>query len=151
MAERDPEVLKQKLADFAKSFPFFNLLGFEVIDFGPAWSTTRIAFRADLCNPNGVMHGGALATLIDAGITQAILMTDVYQDVRDSKGSMSSVDLRVRYLRPLTSGFATCEARIPHLGRRIGHASAVVKNDQGKEIALGDAMLMITLGDASKA
>jgi acyl-CoA thioesterase len=150
MAERDPEKLKNKLSEFARSFPFFTLIGFEVVDFGPAWSMTRIGFRSDLSNPNGVMHGGMLATLIDAGITQAMLMTDVYQEVRDTKGSMSSVDLRVRYLRPLTAGFATCEARIPHLGRRIGHANAVVRNDQGKEIALGDSMLIVTLGDPAK-
>ena len=86
------------------------------------------------------------ATLIDAGITQAMLMTDVYQQVRDTKGSMTSVDLRVRYLRPLSSGFAECEASIPHLGKRIGHASAVVRNAEGKEIALGDSMIMVTLG-----
>lgn len=142
----DPEKLKQKLFDFARGFPFFNLIGFELVDFGPGWSKTRIALRPDLCNPNGVMHGGVIATLIDAGITQAMLMTDVYQQVRDTKGSMTSVDLRVRYLRPLSSGFAECEASIPHLGKRIGHASAVVRNAEGKEIALGDSMIMVTLG-----
>lgn len=147
MTQHDQDKLKQKLFEFAKDFPFFNLIGFELLDFGPAWSKTRIAFRPDLCNPNGVIHGGVLATLIDAGITQAMLMTDEYQRVRETKGAMTSVDLRVRYLRPLASGYATCEARIPHLGKRIGHASAVVTSDQGKDIALGESMLMITLGD----
>ena len=146
MTQHDPDKLKQKLFDFAKDFPFFKLLGFELVDFGPTWSKTRIAFRADLCNPNGVMHGGVLATLIDAGITQAMLMTDEYQQVRATRGSMTSVDLRVRYLRPLSAGYATCEATIPHLGKRIGHASAVVTNDEGKEIALGDSMIILTLG-----
>jgi acyl-CoA thioesterase len=148
MSQRDPEKLKQKLFDFAKDFPFFRLIGFELIDFGPKWAKTRIALTAELKNPNGVMHGGVLATLIDATITQALLMTDEYQEVRDTKGSMSSVDLRVKYLRPLPDGYATCEATISHLGRRVGHANAVVKNDQGKEVALGDSILMITLGDA---
>jgi uncharacterized protein (TIGR00369 family) len=146
MAQRDPEVLKQKLQQFAKDFAFFNLLGVELVDFSPKWSKTRIALRPDLKNANGVMHGGIIATLIDVGITQAMLMTDEYQEVRDTKGSMTSVDLRVKYLRPLTSGGATCEARITHLGKRVGHASAVVVNDEGKEIALGDSIVMITLG-----
>ena len=146
MTQRDPEVLKQKLLQFAKDFPFFNLLGIELVDFSPKWSKTRIALRPDLKNANGVMHGGIIATLIDVGITQAMLMTDEYQQVRDTKGSMSSVDLRVKYLRPVTSGHAICEARITHLGKRVGHASAVVTNDEGKEIALGDSIVMITLG-----
>lgn len=151
MSQRDPARLKQKLIDFAKEFPFFRLLGFEVIDFGPKWARARIALREDLRNANGMMHGGVIATLIDAAITQAMLMTDEYQEVRDTKGSMSSVDLRVKYLRPLGEGAATCEATISHLGRRVGHASAVVKNDQGKEIALGDSIIMITLGDKPSA
>jgi uncharacterized protein (TIGR00369 family) len=150
MTERDPDKLKQKLRAFAEDFAFFKLLGVELVDFGPEWSISRLALKPELRNANGVMHGGVLATLIDVGFTQAMLMTDVYQEVRDTKGSMSSLDLRVKYLRPLTAGFATCEARITHLGRRVAHASAVVKNDEGKDVALGDAMLMITLGDTAK-
>ncbi|MGD8860209.1 MAG: PaaI family thioesterase [Myxococcales bacterium] len=145
--QRDPEKLKAKLFDFAKDFPFFSLVGFELVDFGPGWSKTRIALRDDLKNPNGVMHGGMIATLMDAGITQAMLMTDIYQQVRDTRGFMTTVDLRVKYLRPMTSGVATCEAEIPHMGRRVCHASAVVKNDDGKVVATGDSILMITLGD----
>src|SRR5262245_44877522 len=112
MTQRDPEVLKQKLRKFAQDFVFFNLLGIELVDFSPRWSKTRIALRDDLRNANGVLHGGIIATLIDVGITQAMLMTDEYQQVRDTKGSMTSVDLRVKYLRPLASGAAICEARI---------------------------------------
>jgi hypothetical protein len=47
----DPEKLKQKLFDFARDFPFFNLIGFELVDFGPGWSKTRIARRASRCAP----------------------------------------------------------------------------------------------------
>lgn len=145
-AQRDPEKLKQKLVDFAREFAFFKHMGYEVEDFGPKWARARIALKDELKNANGAMHGGVLATLIDATITQAMLMTDEYQGVRDTRGSMSNVDLRVKYLRPLTSGAARCEAKITHLGKRIGHASAVVTSDEGKEIAIGDAILSIVLG-----
>ena len=146
MTQRDPEILKRKLVEFAKTFPFFNLIGFELIDFGPKWAKSQVALRPDLQNANGAMHGGVIATLVDAAITQAMLMTDEFQAVRDTKGSMTSVDLRVKYLRPVTRGSASCEARIIHLGRRVGHATAVVTNDEGKEVALGDSTIMITLG-----
>ena len=150
MTQRDPEKLKQKLFAFAKDFPLFKLLGLEMVDFGPTWSKTRIALKPELLNALGVMQGGVLATLIDASITQAMLMTDEYQEVRDTKGQMSSVDLRVKYLRPLTEGYANCEATITHLGRRVSHASAVVKSDRGKEIALGDSIIMITPGQGGQ-
>jgi uncharacterized protein (TIGR00369 family) len=148
MTERTPETLKRRLFEFANDFPFFKLIGFELVDVEPRWSKTRISFRPELRNPNGVLHGGVIATLIDAGISQAMLMTEEYQKVRETKGSMTSVDLRVKYLRPVTEGIVTCEARISHLGRRIGHANAVVTSADGKEIALGDSIIMLSLGDA---
>lgn len=150
MSDHDPDKLRKKLHDFAAHFPLFKLLGVELLDFGPGISKTRIALRDDLKNANGMMHGGIIATLIDIGITQAMLMTDEYQRVRETRGSMSSVDLRVKYLRPLASGHATCSVSIPHLGKRISHASAVVSSDDGKPIAFGDSTVMITLGEGAR-
>ena len=144
--ERDPAKLRQKLFDHARELPFFKLMGYEVVDFGPGWSTAQIRFRPELANPNGVLHGGVIATLIDAGTTQAMLTTEQFQMVRDTRGIMTTIDLRVKYLRPVSEGVITCESKIPHLGRRIAHAQSVVTNEEGKEIAIGDATLMIIAG-----
>jgi uncharacterized protein (TIGR00369 family) len=143
---RSPEKLRDKLVAFAKDFPFFKLVGYEVEDCGPKWARCRLAYRDELANPNGVLHGGVIATLIDASLTQAMLMTDQYQVVRDTKGTLTTIDLRVKYLRPASKGTLTCEASIAHLGKRVIHAQAVVKDDAGKEVALGDATLMIVPG-----
>jgi acyl-CoA thioesterase len=147
--QRDPEKLKQKLLEFARGFPFFQMVGFEVSDFGPRWAKCQVKARNELENPNGVIHGGVIATLIDATITQAMLMTDEYQAVRDTNGSMSTVDLHVKYLRPAVHGRLICDATIVHLGKRVIHAQAVVKNDDSKDIAMGDATMMIVLGNAT--
>jgi uncharacterized protein (TIGR00369 family) len=149
MAEHDPEKLHKKLSDFAERFPLFRLLGVELLEFRPGFARTRLALRDDLKNANGMMHGGIIATLIDITITQAMLMTDEYQRVRETRGSLTSVDLRVKYLRPLSSGHALCEATIPHLGKRISHANAVVKSAEDKPLALGDSTILITLGDST--
>jgi acyl-CoA thioesterase len=142
----DQSKLKQKLLEFAERFPFYRLLGIELVDLGPGWSVTRATLRDDLKNPDGVMHGGVIATLIDIGITQSILMTDSFQEVRDTRGMLPSVELTVKYLRPLTAGAMTCQSRIIHPGKRVIHAVAVVTDEQQKQIALGDAIVMRTLG-----
>ena len=144
--KRDPEKLKQKLREFARGFPFFQLVGFEVVDFEPGWAKCQVKGRRELENPNGVMHGGVIATLIDSTITQALLMTDEYQKVRETHGSLSTVDLHVKYLRPAKEGRLLCEAKIVHTGKRVVHAQANVRNEAGKDVALGDATLMIVLG-----
>src|SRR5947209_5948857 len=147
-AKRDPEKLKQKLLDFARGFPLFQLIGLELLDIGPRWAKCQLTARPELQNPNGVVHGGVLATLIDTAIAQSLLMTDEYQSVRDTKGSLSTIDLHVKYLRPLSAGKLICEANIVHLGKRVIHAHAVVRNEQAKDIALGDATLMMVLGQS---
>jgi uncharacterized protein (TIGR00369 family) len=145
-AKRDPEKLRAKLLEFARGFPFFQLVGLELLDIKPKWARTQLAIRPELHNPSGVVHGGVVATLIDMTIAQAMLMTDEYQAARDTKGTLSTIDLHVKYLRPASAGVLRCEATITHLGRRVIHAHASVSQEQGKEIALGDATLMIVLG-----
>ena len=137
---------KDDILAFAKHFPFFNLIGLELLDLKPRWSLTRVTARPDLNQPAGIMHGGVIASLIDTGIAQALLLTDEFQAVRAEAGALVSVDLRIRYLRPVSGGSITCESTIGHLGRKIVHASSVVKNEAGKDVALGESIYMIVPG-----
>jgi uncharacterized protein (TIGR00369 family) len=137
---------KDDILAFAKHFPFFNLIGLELLDLKPRWSLTRITARPDLNQPAGIMHGGVIASLVDTGIAQALLLTDEFQAAMAEGGALVSVDLRIRYLRPVTSGAITCESTIPRLGRKIVHAASVVKNDAGKDVALGESIYMIVSG-----
>jgi uncharacterized protein (TIGR00369 family) len=147
--KQDPDRLRLKLKQFAAAFAFYRLVGFELVEIEPGRSVCRVAFRPDLANPDGRMHGGVIATLIDAGITQALLMTDSYQQVRETKGTVSSVELRVKYLRPLREGAMTCESRITHLGNRIIHGEGTVSDEAGRTIATGDAIIVRTLGQGA--
>lgn len=140
------EKLKQKLLGFAADFPFFNHMGFEVLDMRPGWAKVQVTLSDALRNPNGQIHGGVIASLIDMSITQAMLLTDTYQQVRETRGVMTTVDLRVKYLRALSEGVATVESEIIHSGRRVVHAASVVTDQDGRKLALGDSTLMIVLG-----
>ena len=145
------EALKKKLLAFAADFPFFKHMGLEVEDMRPGFARVSVELVDHLRNPNGQMHGGVIATLVDMSITQAMLMTDTYQEVRDTRGLMTNVDLRMKYLRAVGAGRATVESRIVHEGRRVVHVASEVKDDRGKTVALGDATLMIVLGENSSS
>lgn len=127
---------------FAAQFPFFNLIGLEVLDVEPGWSKTRIRHRPDLAQPAGIMHGGVIASLVDTGIAHALLMTERFLELREEGGALVSIDLRIKYFRPVSEDAVVCESRITRLGRQIIHAEAVVTNAQGKEVARGDATYM---------
>ena len=133
---------KESLLEFARQLPFFNLIGLEIVDLGPGWSTTRLTYRTDLCQPAGIMHGGMVATLIDTGIAHAILATEEFGALAAEGGQMVSVDLRVKYLRPISEGLITCESKIPRMGKHIIHGESIVINSDGKEVARGDSIYM---------
>lgn len=147
-AQERHRALKQKLLGFAADFPFFRHMGFEVEAMEPGFARVAVALRDHLRNPNGQLHGGVIATLVDMSITQAMLLTDTYARVRETRGIMTNVDLRVKYLRAVDEGRATVESRIVHEGRRVVHAASTVTDDRGRTVALGDATLMIVLGEA---
>jgi acyl-CoA thioesterase len=133
---------REGILAFAEQFPFFRLIGLEVLDLTPGWSRTRLAHRHDLNQPAGVMHGGVIASLIDSGIAHALLLTERFQELSEDGGALISVDLRVKYLRPVSEGAIECESTILRLGRQIIHAESVVTNAEGKEVARGDATYM---------
>jgi uncharacterized protein (TIGR00369 family) len=152
MAEPDyssPEIVEQQrqaLLRLSKDLPFFNLLGIQIIDVEPGRARLALAWRPDLCQPAGVLHGGAVASLVDTAIAHAILLTPEFLRAKASGESLVSVDLRIKYLRPVSSGQIVCEAHVTRLGRQIIHAAAVVTNAEGKEVAHGDSIYTIVSG-----
>ena len=138
---------REAYLEFAKDLPFFNLIGLEIIDMGPGSSVCRMAMRDELRQPAGIMHGGMIATLIDTGIAHALLMTEAFQEVAKEGGGIVSVDLRVKYLRPVSDGVITCTSTIPKLGKQIIHGESIVNNSEGKEVARGDSIYVTVKGE----
>lgn len=131
---------REQWLEMANSLPFFKLIGLEVIDMRPAWSKCQVAYRPDLCQPAGILHGGITATLIDTGIAHALLMTDAFAETSAVGGAIVTVDLRVKYFRPISEGIIVCESTIPRIGKQLFHAESVVWNAEGKEVARGDSI-----------
>lgn len=139
----DPDRFSREgILAFAAEFPFFNLIGLEILDLQPGWSKTRLTHREDLTQPAGVLHGGVIASLVDTGIAHALLLTERFQELRDDGGALVSIDLRIKYFRPVSEDAVVCESTVTRLGRQIIHAEAVVTNAHGKQVARGDATYM---------
>ena len=153
MAEPTPETSaavdaeRQGLREFFKTFSFFKLMGFELVEVEPGRARLAMSWRADLCQPAGIMHGGAIASLVDTAIAHSILLTPAYMEAHKQGGRIVSLDLRIKYLRPVSAGKIFCNARVTRLGRQIIHAVADVTDGEGKEIASGDSIYMLVAGD----
>jgi uncharacterized protein (TIGR00369 family) len=126
------------------------MMGFELIDIEPGRARLAMSWRDDLCQPAGIMHGGAIASLVDTAIANSILLTSRYLEIRAQGALIVSVDLRIKYLRPVSAGRIVCDARVTRSGRQIIHTAATVVDGDGNEVATGDSIYMIVAGERLK-
>jgi len=106
--------------------PFAQLLGIELDDISSGTATLGLNVRKQLTQNHGVVHGGAIASLIDTATAFAII------SLLAPRERVTTVDLTVSYLRPLTEGRVTAVARVLRAGRRLFVVSAEVFDNDGK-------------------
>jgi uncharacterized protein (TIGR00369 family) len=116
----------RRLRAAANAVPFSRLLGIELVEVTNGTATLALEVRNDLKQNHGVVHGGAIASLIDSAMAFAII------PLLAAREKVTTVDLTISYLRPLTKGRATATARVVRSGRRLFVVSADVLDDGGK-------------------
>ena len=124
----DEARLARAQAAFA-AVPFAKLLGLEMGELKTGAATLHLTVRDELTQNQGVMHGGAVASLIDTASAFAVV-TQLEPDER-----VTTTDLTIHYLRPIVSGRLSATARIVRGGRRLFVLSIEVINDQQKLVA----------------
>ena len=107
----------QKAVD---SVPYAHLLGIELDEVSNGTATLGFEVRKELTQNHGVVHGGAIASLIDSATAFAII------SLLAPKEKVTTVDLTISYLRPLTEGRVTAVAKVVRAGRRLFVVSADV-------------------------
>ena len=119
----DPARVERAREAFA-SVPYAKLLGLELGEIGGGVVSIHLDVRDDLRQNQGVVHGGAVASLIDTAAAFALL-TQLEINER-----VTTTDLTIHYLRPANSGRLTARARIVRSGRRLCVLSVEVTNNQ---------------------
>ncbi len=105
--------------------PFARLIGIELEDVDAGVATLGLDVREELKQNNGVVHGGAVASLIDTATAFAII------SLLPAEERATTADLTISYLRPLTKGRVRAKARVLRAGRRLIVVSAEVLDDAG--------------------
>src|SRR5258707_15804937 len=105
------------------SVPYAKFLGVELGEMKPGEATLHLEVRAELKQNQGVVHGGAVASLIDTASAFAVV-TQLEPNER-----VTTTDLTIHYLRPIRSGRLTATARIVRGGRRLFVLAVQVTND----------------------
>lgn len=114
----DAEVAR--LQEIFGSIPYARLLGMEFVEVSRGEAAFAINLREELTRNSGLMHGGAVASLMDTASAFAVmtLLKPGQQTV--------TVDLTVHFLRPVLSGRIEARAKVLRAGRRLSTLSIEV-------------------------
>jgi uncharacterized protein (TIGR00369 family) len=117
---------------------YAELIGFSVEEIRTDYARLRLPYRAALRQPAGVVHGGAIASLIDSVVVPAI--GSGYDDRR----GMVTISMLVQYLGALVEQDAVAEGWVQRRGRSIAFCRAEVRSaGDGVLVATGDLVYSI--------
>jgi len=126
--EIDPQRLERARNAFA-AVPYANFLGLQLGEVRTGEASIHLDIRDELRQNQGVVHGGAIASLIDTASAFAVL-TQINLDER-----VTTTDLTIHYLRPATNGRIAATARTVRGGRRLFVLTVDVHDEAGALIA----------------
>lgn len=84
-------------------------------------------------NPMGRVHGGLISALADAAMGIAFGRTLLETE------DFSTIEMKVNFLRPVSSGRLSATARVVDRGLRIGFVECEILNAKGKRVATGQS------------
>lgn len=104
---------------------YAKFLGLELCELKSGDVTVCLDVRDEVKQNHGVVHGGAIASLIDTA-SAFVILTAIDENER-----VTTTDLTIHYLRPVTLGRMLARARIVRGGRRRFVVNVEVENDGG--------------------
>jgi len=126
------ELSAEELARLRETFarvPYVGLLGFEFVRAERGAATFALDVREELTRMGGILHGGAVVSLLDTAAAFAV-HTVIEPDARTV-----TVDLTVHFLRPASDGRIEAHARVLRRGRRVCILSVEARDANAEMIA----------------
>ncbi len=102
--------------------PYFSLLSMEIKDLQWGASLLEIQLGEKHLQPFGFVHGGAIASVMDAAAFWA-----VFPQVEKGVG-MTTVEMKLNYLAPAQKGKLVAQGRCIKMGRTLALGEAYVRN-----------------------
>jgi len=129
-ADRFPPLAPQRAERWrgflAWNSPFFpGYVGLELEEIRTDYARLRLPHRPEVEQPHGVMHGGAIATLIDTVVVPAI--GGAYDEPR----GLLTISMQINYLAGIAKEAAIAEGWVEHRGRSTVFCRVEVRTASG--------------------
>jgi uncharacterized protein (TIGR00369 family) len=119
--------------------PYAVFLGMRLTVVGQGMARFEMPVSRDLYNPNQVVHGGAITSLLDSAMGLAVVST------LGEAESFTTAELKVNFLRAVVAdrGPLVSEGRVVHRGRQLVVAEADCYDVKGQLVARASSTNLI--------
>jgi 1,4-dihydroxy-2-naphthoyl-CoA hydrolase len=120
---------------------YAGLNGIEFLEIAPELAVATMEVRSNLCQPMGVLHGGALTTLADT-----CCALNAIANVGDpEKQQVLTTELKIHFLGNVGvgAGKVRAEARPIQVGRRLMVIECRIFSEAGKQLAFMTCTQMV--------
>lgn len=124
-------------------FPLREFLGMHLGGDEPGVGTATVDISEQHHNPNGVVHGAVLFALVDTAMGKATM------SLLDEGNYCASVEVSLRFIRPVSDGQVTAEATVLKRGRHLVHLDARIHDAGDRLIATADGTFAVLGGFAT--
>jgi uncharacterized protein (TIGR00369 family) len=106
-------------------------LGYDIVEVADGRAVVTATPNAEQLNPEGTVHGGLAATLLDTCMGLAVRST-----IEKGFGS-TTLEFKISFLRPVTpeTGLVRAEGTVLNRGRRVGTAEGRLVDGNGRLLA----------------
>lgn len=119
--------------------PFSKLLGLSYDEIRKDYACMRMPYKKDLEQPAQIIHGGAIASLIDTAVVAA-----VFSNVPERPDKIVTVDMHVHYLSSAKEEDLIAHAAVRRRGRTMVYLEVdVIGEKSRKVIAHGELGYML--------
>lgn len=119
---------------------FLTVLGAEPIEISPGRVVLELPFRDDLCQQNGFLHAGVIASIADSACGYAALT------LMEPGSDVLSVEYKVNLLAPAVGDRFRAVGTVVRSGRMLtvcsGEVFAVAEGRPDKQVALMQATMI---------
>jgi uncharacterized protein (TIGR00369 family) len=129
-----------KLMEMVNTSPYPRHLRMQLVSISMDQSTVKLKTEQCHLQPFGIVHGGVFATLIDTATFWSVFLR------LPEDAGLVNIDLKLNYLKSVSTGMMTAEGRCIRAGRSINYAEASVRDKKGNILAHGTSTLMVLPG-----
>lgn len=120
------------------SIPYYEHIGFDIVSRSDGTSVVRLPYKAQLGNSRAHVHGGALSSLLDVSMSQAL------RSALSPSATIMTIGMSVHFLAP-AHGDITGHGRVVQYGKTIAFVEASLRDHEQHEVARGQGTFRIRL------